>query len=59
MRRKEEVSRFMLKALAMLIGGLVALITFSMYCCLLAASREDDWLREHPPDSKIKDDGLA
>ena len=49
----------MLKALAMLIGGLLVLITFSMYCCLLAASREDDWLREHPPDSKIKDDGLA
>lgn len=59
MRRKEEVSRYMLKALAMLIGGFVALITLSLYCCLIAASREDDWIQEHHPDRKIKDDGFA
>ena len=49
----------MLKAMAMLIGGFVALITLSLYCCLIAASREDDWIQEHPPDRKRTDDGFA
>ena len=39
----------MLRTLAVLIGVTVIFIIFSLYCCVLAASWEDDWLEEHSP----------
>lgn len=47
----------MLKALAILIGVMVAFITFSLYCCLRAASREDEWMEAHSPGGEMAGSG--
>ena len=47
----------MLKALAVLIGTTVIFLIFSLYCCLRAASREDEWMEEHSPGKEPADSG--
>lgn len=42
----------MVRALAVLICAVVGFITFSLCCCLRAASREDEWMEEHSPGSR-------
>ena len=42
----------MLRALAILIGAGVAFVTFILYCCLRAASGEDEWMEEHSPGNR-------